>query len=129
MSWLLWGLGGICTQTQYDQRPGPDLSGRRARACQAKSNSAVGDRCAGAKYFALAGPPGTPVWSRTNRAGVPADCGSEEAHDPRGDVVHRSDDPDLPLGLELGQEGAPLANVLGRFQRLGSRDRIDELGV
>src|SRR3954452_24275433 len=116
MSWLLWGLGGICTRTQYGQRPGPNLSGRRARACQAKSKSAVGDRCASAKYFALGGPSGAPVGPGTDRAGVPTDRHSEEAHDPRGDVVHRSDDPDLPLGLELGpQRGGPGGELLSSF--------------
>jgi len=55
MSWLLWGLGGICTRSQYGQRRDPDLSGWRATPCQAKSKSVVGDPCKGAKYFALAG--------------------------------------------------------------------------
>jgi len=58
MSWLLWGLGDICTRAQCGQRPCRDLSGRRATACQEKAKSGVGDPCIGAKYFALGGDAG-----------------------------------------------------------------------
>ena len=70
MSWLLRGLGGICTRSQYHQRSGPNLSGRRARACQAKSKSVVGDPCVGAQYFALEEGPGA-IRRRQTRVTTP----------------------------------------------------------